>query len=46
MNLKGDAVKANIPKSVEKFMDEIRELCGEEHKEWALNFNHSYIESA
>ncbi len=42
MNLKGDAVKANIPKSVEKFMDEIRELCGEEHKEWALNFNHSF----
>lgn len=31
-----------IPKSVQKFMEEITELCGETHKEWAINFNHSF----
>lgn len=35
-------MKANIPKSVKKFMNDITILCGEEHKEWAVNFNHSF----
>ncbi|VUW94454.1 Uncharacterised protein [Streptococcus pasteurianus] len=35
-------MSSTIPKSVQKFMEEITELCGETHKEWAINFNHSF----
>lgn len=29
----------NIPTSVKEFMEKITDKCGEEHKEWAVNFN-------
>ncbi|QDK71009.1 glycoside hydrolase family 125 protein [Lactococcus protaetiae] len=31
-----------IPKSVTDFMNEITNLCGKEHKDWAVNFNQSF----
>lgn len=32
----------DIPKSVEKFMQSITEKCGEEHRDWAENFNAAF----
>ncbi|MGT2934368.1 glycoside hydrolase family 125 protein [Streptococcus castoreus] len=31
-----------IPTSVVQFMDKIEELCGEQHRSWALNFKSSF----
>lgn len=31
-----------IPKSVTDFMNKITNLCGKEHKDWAVNFNQSF----
>lgn len=31
-----------IPQSVQDFMEKIREICGEEHKDWAENFTASF----
>lgn len=31
-----------IPSSVLRFMDTIEELCGEEHRSWAINFKASF----
>lgn len=35
-------VYKDIPNSVEEFMTEITEKCGEEHKKWADNFNAAF----
>ena len=35
-------VYKDIPKSVQKFMDEIKEKCGEEHADWATNFSAAF----
>lgn len=35
-------VYKDIPKSVQKFMDEIKEKCGEEHTDWATNFSAAF----
>ncbi|MGY3724670.1 hypothetical protein SAMN05421767_11314 [Granulicatella balaenopterae] len=32
----------DIPASVRRFMDEIEELCGENHADWAINFKKSF----
>ncbi|MBL1228080.1 glycoside hydrolase family 125 protein [Enterococcus sp. BWB1-3] len=38
-------VYKSIPSSVEKFMKEITEKCGEEHKDWAENFNAAFADT-
>lgn len=35
-------VYKDIPKSVQKFMDEIKEKCGKEHADWATNFSAAF----
>lgn len=34
--------KGNVPKSVQMFIAEIRQLCGEKHAKWAVNFAASF----